>query len=121
MIRSIISYSRGRVTDSLFEANQLEQNDAKRTGGGEICVSFASGSTVLRNVIQPNEQNEILMVDQAGGLKNQFDYQVYYPNGKQSTATDLIFYWGDTECDGLKAFQETSKQEIHATVAKATK
>ncbi len=93
----------------------------KRTGGGEIAVSFASGSTVQRNVIQPNEQNVILTVNQAGGLKNTFDYDVYYPNGKKSTKEDLIFYWGDTECDGLKAFQETSKQEIHATVEKGTK
>jgi hypothetical protein len=100
----------------LFEANRLELNDVKRTGGGEISVSFASGNTVQHNIVKPNEQNVILLVDQTGGLQNKFDYQVYYPNGKKATAEELIFYWGTIECDGLKAYQETSKQETHATV-----
>ena len=116
--KNFIYFSRGRVTHSLFEANQLEHNDAKHTGGGEISVSFASDSTVQRNVIKPNEQNVILVVDQVGGLNNHFDHQVYYPNGKHSTAADLIFYWGNTECDGLQAFQKTTEQEMHATVLK---
>jgi hypothetical protein len=120
MTKFIIFYSRGRVTDSLFEANQLEQNDAKRTGVGEISVSFASGSTVQHNIVKPNEQNVILWVDQIGGLSNKFDYQVYYPNGKQATEENLIFYWGITECDGLKAYQKTSKQEMHALVKKGS-
>jgi hypothetical protein len=116
MTRRIIFYSRGRVTDSSFEANQLVNNDAKRTGGGEIAVSFATGNTVQHNIVKPNEQNVIMVVDQTGGLRNSFDYQVYYPNGNQATEEDLIFYWGTTECDGLKAFQEVSKQERHAIV-----
>jgi len=109
MVKLIMFYSRGRVTDSLFEASRLEQNDAKRTGGGEISVSFASGSTVQHNIVKPNEQNVILEVDQTGGLKNRFDYQVYYPNGKMATAEDLIFYWGTTECDGLEQFPRGKK------------
>ena len=60
--------SRGRVIGSLFEYNRLENNDARRTGGGEIAVNFASGSTVRCNTIKPNEQNAIVLADQAGGI-----------------------------------------------------
>ena len=76
----------------LFEANQLEHNDAKHTSGREISVSFASDSTIQRNVIKPNEQNVILVIDQVGDLKNNFDHQICHPNGKHSTDADLIFY-----------------------------
>lgn len=113
-------YSRGRVTDSLFETNRLERNDVKHTGGGEIAISFASGNTVQHNTVKPNDQNVILLADQKGGLQNSFDYQTYYPNGAAATDNDLIFYWGDTECDGLKAYQKVSKQEIHAVVQKSS-
>ena len=108
--------SRGRVIGSLFEYNRLENNDATRTGGGEIAVNFASGSTVRCNTIKPNEQNAIVLADQAGGLMNQFDRQVYYPNGKKTTEKELIFRWGNQESKGLKVFQQTTKQELNAQV-----
>jgi hypothetical protein len=66
--------------------------------------------------VKPNEQNVILIADQQGGLSNKFDYQTYYPYGKGATQANLIFYWGNKECDGLSAFQKTSKQEMHAQV-----
>jgi hypothetical protein len=108
--------SRGRVTNSLFENNLLEQNDVKLTGSGEITVAYASGNTVVRNTLKPNSQNLALSVDQQGGLSNTFDYQTYYPYGKGATAKSLVFYWGNTECDGLSVFQKKSKQELHAQV-----
>lgn len=112
--------SRGRVTNSVFHANKLERNDVNHTGGGEIAVSFASGNKVQYNVIKPNDQNVVLVADQTGGLNNVFDYQTYYPNGVRTTEEDLIFYWGNSECDGLKRFQQVSKQEMHATIYKGS-
>ncbi|UJR34635.1 hypothetical protein I4U23_027412 [Adineta vaga] len=107
---------RGRVTNSSFTDNRFEQNDNNHTGGGEIAVSYASSNTFLRNIVKPNDQNVILLADGKGGLTNVFDYQKYYPNGKDATQNNLIFYWGNTECNGLTTFQKKSKQEMHAQV-----
>ncbi|CAF1286692.1 unnamed protein product [Adineta ricciae] len=105
---------RGQVTNSLFINNRLEQNDVRLTGGGEISISFASGNVVYGNTIRPNSQNVILLASQEGGLNNQFDYQKYYPNGQGATKESLIFFWGNTEYDGLTSFQQNTKQEMHA-------
>ncbi|CAF1286669.1 unnamed protein product [Adineta ricciae] len=89
----------GTVTNSSFTGNHLEQNDAHLTGGGEISISFAS------------------VASQRGGLNNHFDYQKYYPNGRGATKESLIFYWGHREYQGLTAFQENTKQEMHAQIS----
>ncbi|CAF1044032.1 unnamed protein product [Adineta steineri] len=107
---------RGEVINSLFADNQLEQNDVKLTGGGEIAVSNASNNFVLRNIVKPNKQNIIFLVDQTLGLKNQFDYQVYYPYGQGVTQKNLIFNWGNNRYVGLSTFQQKTNQEMHATV-----
>ncbi|CAF2425169.1 unnamed protein product [Rotaria sp. Silwood2] len=108
--------NRGRVINSLFEANRLEYNDAKRTGSGEIVVSFASNNSVNANIVKPTAQNIILYTDPIGSLKNVFDRQVYYPNGSKATQSSLIFNWGNQHYQGLSAFQKATKQEMHATV-----
>ncbi|CAF3890265.1 unnamed protein product [Adineta steineri] len=107
---------RGFVINSLFENNRLEKNDVSMSGSGEITVVYASGNTVRDNTVKPNKQNLVLTVDQKGGLNNTFDYDIYYPYGTGATQSQLIFYWGNTECDGLSAFQKKSKQETHAQV-----
>ncbi|CAF1630816.1 unnamed protein product, partial [Adineta ricciae] len=93
--------NRGRVINSLFENNRLEYNDVARSGSGEIVVAFGSGNTVLRNIVKPNEQNLVLTESKGAGLKDTFDYQMYYPYGQGATQSDLIFYWENKEYDGL--------------------
>ena len=110
----LILYRCGTVTSSSFTGNHLVQNDAHLTGGGEISISFASSNIVQRNTIKPNKQNVILVASQRGGLNNHFDYQKYYPNGRGATKESLIFYWGHREYQGLTAFQDNTKQEMHA-------
>ncbi|CAF4988779.1 unnamed protein product, partial [Rotaria sp. Silwood1] len=70
--------NRGRVINSLFEANRLEYNDVKRTGSGEIVVSYAFNNSVNSNIVKPSTQNIILYADPSGSLNNVFDWQIYY-------------------------------------------
>lgn len=102
------------MTNCLFTGNFLEQNDTQLTGGGEISILFASDNIIQRNTIKPNRQNVILVASQRGGLNNHIDYQKYYPNGRGATKENLIFFWGHKEYEGLTAFQENTKQEMHA-------
>ncbi|CAF4958503.1 unnamed protein product [Rotaria sp. Silwood1] len=107
---------RGRVINSTFQNNRLENNDVKNTGAGEIVVSFASNNFVYSNAIKPNTKNIILTVDQIGGLDNVFNRQLYYPNGPNANEINLIFNWGNQQYRGLSAFQNATQQELQASV-----
>ncbi|CAF1395642.1 unnamed protein product [Rotaria sordida] len=109
-------FERGRVINSTFQNNRLENNDVKNTEAGEIVVSFASNSFVYSNAIKPNIKNIILTVDQIGGLDNVFNRQSYYPNGLNANESNLIFNWGNQQYRGLSAFQNATQQELQASV-----
>ncbi|CAF0850155.1 unnamed protein product [Rotaria sp. Silwood1] len=115
----ILFYSRGRVINSLFEANRLEYNDVKRTGSGEIVVSYAFNNSVNSNIVKPSTQNIILYADPSGSLNNVFDWQIYYQKRVKAIESNLIFNWGNQQYKGLSAFQLATKQELHATVIMA--
>ncbi|CAF1179506.1 unnamed protein product, partial [Didymodactylos carnosus] len=99
-----------------FQNNVLENNDRQQTGNGEIVVSYASRNKVLQNTIKPNSQNIVMFTLPKGNEDNSFDYNLYHPNGKDSTGDDLIFNWNNKEYDGLTQFQQETGQEKHAKV-----
>ncbi|CAF4962120.1 unnamed protein product, partial [Rotaria sp. Silwood1] len=114
--------NRGRVINSLFEANRLEYNDAKSTGSGEIVVSYASNNSVYLNIVKPSTKNIILYADPSGGLKNVFDRQIYYPNGVKATQNAAQSYYvtisgndgnlGTTQSNAWRSIQKAASQAI---------
>jgi hypothetical protein len=103
----------GTVQDSAVTNNTVYQNDAKRTGNGEIHVLFASNNVIQNNAVWSRRGGLLVNSEPVAG-GNSMDYNLFYSPGG---ARGARFAWERRAAAGLEAFRAASQQELHSVFA----
>jgi hypothetical protein len=103
----------GTVQDSRVVNNTLSRNDAKRTGGGELRVQFASNNLIANNIVSGRPGSVLLNSERDAG-PNTVNYNLYQSPGRAASAR---FLWNGATFAGLDAFRAASLLDANSLFA----
>jgi hypothetical protein len=98
------------VQNSGVTNNTLSRNDAKRTGGGEIRVQFASNNLIANNIVAGRRGSVLLNSERASG-PNTINYNLYQGPGR--------FLWNGATFAAFDAFRAASLLDANSLFANA--
>ena len=103
----------GSVQGSTFTHNTLYRNDAKKTGGGEIRVMFASNNLIANNIVSGRRGALLLNALPTAGPNTSNHNLFFSPDGP----TRARFAWGGPAITGFNAFRAASLQDATSVFA----
>jgi hypothetical protein len=103
----------GTVQNSSVVNNTLSNNDAKRTGGGEIRVQFATNNLIANNVVAARKGSLLVNSEGIAG-QNTINYNLFWSRGGPGAAR---FSWNGAAFKTFDAYRAASLLDANSVFA----
>lgn len=97
----------GRVTNSTFRNNTVYQNDAQKSGHGQLWIQYASSNTVTNNIFVA-ASNNVLIASTRGNTQNTLDNNLYYA---VSASANIQFTWNGIAYRNFSTYRMATRQD----------